>query len=132
MDKTRKKYEKKKFNKKKFEELCSLQCTLIEICCEMDLTPVTLNKKLREHYNGKTFKEVFAEKRTKGFISLRRSQFKLAQENVKMNIFLSKNYLNMTDTVVNNNDEEVTRFENMILNLKQKLQDDTNDKNEDI
>lgn len=131
MEKTRKKYEKKKFNKKKFEELCSLQCTLIEICCEMDLTPVTLNKKLREHY-GKTFKEVFAEKRTKGFISLRRSQFKLAQENVKMNIFLSKNYLNMTDTVVNNNDEEVTRFENMILNLKQKLQDDTNDKNEDI
>lgn len=127
----KKTYEKKKFNKTKFEKLCSLQCTFLEICCEMDLSPATLSKKIKENYEGKTFKEVFKEKRVKGFTSLRKAQFKLAQENVKMNIFLSKNYLGMTDTVINNNDEEVSKFENMILDLKYKLQDETIDNNED-
>ena len=87
----------------------------------MGISRVTLNAKLKEHYN-KTFKEVFEEKRTKGFVSLRKAQFKMATENVKMNIFLSKNYLGMSDIVINNNDEEVTKFENMILNLKNTLQ----------
>lgn len=117
----KRKYEKKKFNKNKFEKLCSLQCTATEICTELGISRVTLNSKLKEHYN-KTFKEVFEEKRTKGFVSLRKAQFKMAMENVKMNIFLSKNYLGMSDIVINNNDEEVTKFENMILNLKHELQ----------
>lgn len=93
--------------------------------------PRYIIKKIKENYDGKTFKEVFKEKRVKGFTSLRKAQFKLAQENVKMNIFLSKNYLGMTDTVINNNDEEVSKFENMILDLKYKLQDETIDNNED-
>ena len=43
------------------------------------------------------FADVFAQKRVKGLISLRRAQFALAEKSAPMAIFLGKNYLGQTD-----------------------------------
>ena len=92
-------------DKKIFENLCAIQCTEIEICSCFDCFEDTLNKWCKENYrneNGKpmTFSEVFAVKRQKGRASLRRSQFRLAEKNAAMAIWLGKQYLGQRDEVV--------------------------------
>ena len=89
-------------DKKIFENLCAIQCTEIEICGCFDCCEDTLNKWCKENYrdeNGKpmTFSEVFAVKRQKGRASLRRSQFRLAEKNANMAIWLGKQYLDQKD-----------------------------------
>lgn len=89
-------------DKKIFENLCAIQCTEIEICGCFDCCEDTLNKWCKENYrdeNGDpmTFSEVFAVKRQKGRASLRRSQFRMAERNANMAIWLGKQYLNQKD-----------------------------------
>ena len=89
-------------DKKIFENLCAIQCTEIEICGCFDCCEDTLNKWCKENYrdeNGKpmTFSEVFAVKRQKGRASLRRSQFRMAEKNANMAIWLGKQYLEQTE-----------------------------------
>ena len=91
-----------RINKKEFEKLCSLQCTLLEICDWFDVEDDTLNLWCRNTY-GKTFSEVFKVKRGTGQISLRRTQWQLAQKNPSMAIFLGKQYLGQTDKVQTTN-----------------------------
>lgn len=79
-----------------FERLCSLQCTKLEICDWFNLDDCTLDKLVELKYNL-SFSEVFAQKRGKGKVSLRRNQFKLSQSNPAMAIFLGKNYLEQKD-----------------------------------
>lgn len=84
-------------DREKFENLCGLQCTLEEIagffgCCED-----TIENWCKREY-GQLFSEVFQEKRGKGKISLRRFQFRLAEHNAAMAIFLGKQYLGQKDT----------------------------------
>ena len=83
-------------NEKQFEELCHIQCTQEEICAVLDVDDVTLNKWCKETY-GKGFSEVFRQKREGGKTSLRRKQWKLADTNASMAIFLGKNMLGQTD-----------------------------------
>ena len=92
---------RKEIKKEQFESMCAIQCTLDEICAVLGVTDVTLNTWCKETYEGRTFSEVFAEKRGLGKMSLRRSQFKLAEKSAAMAIFLGKNYLGQTDTVTN-------------------------------
>lgn len=87
-----------KIDKKQFENLCGLQCTLLEICDFFDVEDDTLNSWCKKIY-GTTFSEVFKIKRGKGQISLRRTQWKLAEKNPTMAIFLGKQYLGQTDKV---------------------------------
>lgn len=91
-----------RIDKKEFEKLCSLQCTLLEICDWFDVEDDTLNLWCRNTY-GKTFSEVFKVKRGTGQISLRRTQWQLAQKNPSMAIFLGKQYLGQTDKVQTTN-----------------------------
>lgn len=83
-------------DQKQFEKLCWLQCTIQEVCGFLDVSDKTLNKWCKNTY-GETFSEVFAKKRVGGMISLRRNQFKLAEKNAAMAIFLGKNYLGQKD-----------------------------------
>ena len=87
-----------RIEKEEFEKLCSLQCTLLEICDFFDVEDDTLNSWCKKTY-GTTFSEVFKIKRGKGQISLRRMQWKLAEKNPTMAIFLGKQYLGQTDKV---------------------------------
>ena len=87
-----------RIKKEEFEKLCSLQCTLLEICDFFDVEDDTLNSWCKKTY-GTTFSEVFKIKRGKGQISLRRMQWKLAEKNPTMAIFLGKQYLGQVDKV---------------------------------
>ena len=92
-------------DKEQFEKLCTIQCTLEEIadwfrCCEDTIERWTIKT-----YNKK-FKEVYKEFQGRGKASLRRMQFKIAERNATMAIFLGKQYLGQKDYVestINNN-----------------------------
>lgn len=84
-------------NKKEFEKLCALQCTQLEFCSWFNCTEDTLNAWCKREYEGMNFSEVFAIKRGMGKISLRRTQWQLAEKNPSMAIFLGKQYLNQSD-----------------------------------
>ena len=79
-----------------FENLCKMQCTETEICAWFNCCDETLNTWCKKTYK-KTFEQCFAIFREGGKISLRRSQWKLAETNPSMAIFLGKNYLNQSD-----------------------------------
>mgnify|MGYP006945375308 CR=1 FL=1 len=89
----------KEIDQTQFEKLCGLQCTLEEICGWFDVTDKTLDGWCMRTY-GKHFSEVFSKKREAGKISLRRSQWRLAEKSAAMVIFLGKNYLGQSDHVV--------------------------------
>lgn len=87
---------RKEIDQKSFESLCGLQCTLEEICGFLGVTDKTLNEWCKRTYE-KSFSEVFKEKRGTGKISLRRAQFRLAEKNANMAIWLGKQYLDQKD-----------------------------------
>lgn len=83
-------------DKNQFEKLCGLQCTQEEICGFFGITDKTLTRWCKDTYK-KSFSEIFREKRELGKVSLRRSQWKLAEKNAAMAIFLGKNFLGQSD-----------------------------------
>lgn len=85
-------------DKKQFENLCGLQCTREEICSFFDISEKTLEAWCKRTYK-QSFSLVFKQKRGKGKISLRRSQFRLAEKNANMAIWLGKQYLDQKDEV---------------------------------
>lgn len=87
---------RKEIDQKQFENLCSLQCTKEEICGWFDLTDKTLERWCKRTYH-KGFSEVFRDKRSMGKISLRRMQWRLAERNANMAIFLGKQFLDQRE-----------------------------------
>lgn len=90
-----------------FKELCSMFCTQDEICRVMDVDPKTLKKLINthlledvtgQHTRQISFQEAFDYYSADGKMSLRRKQFKLAEEGDRtMLIFLGKCYLGQSD-----------------------------------
>lgn len=85
-------------DKKMFENMCGLQCTKDEICCILDIDEKTLTRWCKDTY-GEGFSDVFKKKSKVGLMSLRRTQFKIAEKNASMAIFLGKQYLGQKDIV---------------------------------
>lgn len=81
-----------------FEKLCSLQCTQEEILSVIDCDDKTLTRWCKDTYKL-SFSEIFNIKRQNGKVSLRRTQWKLADENVAMAIWLGKQYLNQREQI---------------------------------
>ena len=81
-----------------FENLCSIQCTKEEICSVLEVSEKTLNSWCNSVY-GENFSLVFNKKRELGKSSLRRMQYKLAEKNPTMAIWLGKQYLNQKDNI---------------------------------
>lgn len=69
---------------------------MLEIADILDVDDKTLTGWCLRTY-GKHFSEVFKEKSSRGKISLRRMQWKLAEKSPAMAIFLGKNYLGQRD-----------------------------------
>ena len=89
---------KKKISQKQFESLCAIQCTKEEICDVLDVTEKTLNNWCKETY-GEGFSLVFSKKRALGKASLRRNQWKLAENgNSTMQIWLGKQILKQSES----------------------------------
>ena len=83
-------------DQRQFEKLCHLQCTQVEILTFLGITDKTLTRWCKDTY-GKSFSEIFKEKRAGGAISLRRKQWRLADHNAAMAIWLGKQYLDQHD-----------------------------------
>ncbi len=96
---------KKELDQEQFEKLCSYQCTKVEICDFFHVSDKTLDAWVKRTY-GESFSEVFAKKRSLGKISLRRSQFKLAEKNAAMAIWLGKQYLGQRDNKLDLEEQE--------------------------
>ena len=91
---------KKIINQKQFEAMCAIQCTKEEICNVLDVTDKTLNNWCNEVY-GQDFSVVFRQKRDGGKTSLRRNQWKLAENgNSTMQIWLGKQILKQSESPI--------------------------------
>ena len=82
---------KKVINQKLFENLCGIQCTEAEICGVLECSADTLNRWCK-----------YKSKSQVGKSSLRRAQWKLAEKNASMAIWLGKQYLEQKDIVEQN------------------------------
>lgn len=83
------------------EKLASIQCTQEEIANFLDISTRTLQR-------DKEFCRIYKKGMENGKMSLRRMQFKKANDgNVSMLIWLGKQYLGQTDKVENNNTHEI-------------------------
>lgn len=83
-------------DKDQFESLCEMQCTLEEISGFFNCSEDTIERWCKRTYK-ENFADIYAKKRSKGKISLRRSQLQLAKKNAAMAIFLGKQMLGQND-----------------------------------
>lgn len=95
----------KEIDRGEFEKLCAMQCTEEEISAFFDCCEDTLNAWCKRTYkdengNPMCFSDVFKLKRKVGRVSLRRKQWRLADRNPSMAIFLGKQYLGQTDSPI--------------------------------
>lgn len=104
----------KEINQKQFEALCKIQCTEEEICSVLGVDEATLIKWCKATY-GETFSKIFKDKKLGGKASLRRTQWKLAEKNVKMSIWLGKQYLGQSEQIQTH---EAQRTQETIEGLK--------------
>lgn len=83
-------------DEEQFKKLCAIQCTLGEIAswfkCSEDTIERWCQRELHMSY-AESFKTFSAD----GKISLRRTQFRMAEHSVPMAIWLGKQYLGQTE-----------------------------------
>jgi len=79
-----------------FKKLCAIQCTEEEIASWFKCSVDTIERWCRRELKM-SFAEAFKTWSADGKISLRRNQFKMAEHNVSMAIFLGKQYLGQKD-----------------------------------
>lgn len=101
-----------------FKKLCGLQCTLSEIASYMECSEDTIERWCRREMKM-SFADAFKKYSAPGKISLRRWQFKMAEHNVSMAIFLGKNWLGQTDKV----EQTITEVEDL-TGLAEMLKDE--------
>lgn len=99
------------------EKLASLQCTQEEIATFLELSVRTLQR-------DKEFCRLYKKGQESGKMSLRRIQYKLAEKNPTMAIWLGKQYLNQKENI-DVKSEQVSRV--TIVNSLPKEQDEPND-----
>lgn len=113
-------------DKNQFEKLCALQCTRDEILSWFGITEKPLLRWCEKTY-GTDFKGAFAMFRGRGKIALRRSQWRMAETNPTMAIFLGKQYLDQSDKVEakvhQTTDETIQAMDDFFSNKSFKLDD---------
>ena len=91
---------RKVINQNQFDSLFAIQCTEEEICNVLDVSEKTLISWCNEVY-GESFSKVFRQKRDLGKTSLRRNQWKLAENgNSTMQIWLGKQILKQSESPI--------------------------------
>ena len=90
-------------NKENFEGMCKIQCTKDEMCAIFQVHEETLTKWCHQEYSM-GFSDIYKKLSSTGKMSLRRQQFKSAENgNVTMQIWLGKQWLGQTDKVETDN-----------------------------
>ena len=110
---------KKEIDIAQFEKLCGLQCTKAEIASFFNCSEDTVERFCKKEYKA-TFAVVFDKKRGLGKISLRRTQWKLAEKSPSMAIFLGKQYLDQSDKIE-------AKVEQIDENYRHEIEDFLND-----
>lgn len=108
---------RKEIDAKTFEYLCSIMCTEEEIAGCFDCSVDTIERWCKRTYE-ETFAETFKKKSAKGKMSLRRIQWKLAETNAGMAIFLGKNYLGQTDAVEYEDTTALEKLDEILRKVK--------------
>lgn len=117
-----------KIDKEQFERLCSIMCSVDEICGFFGVSYDTLKRFCKQNYN-QNFEAVQKDKSALGKISLRRIQFKQAERYPAMAIFLGKQYLGQTDNahLDNLSDELSKRAETIVVKIRDKAYEESGD-----
>lgn len=103
---------KKKIDYQTVEKLANIQCTQEEISNFLGISTRTLQK-------DKEFLRIYKKGLENGKMSLRRMQFKKANDgNVSMLIWLGKQYLGQTEKVEKNNTHEIEDLSALVDLLK--------------
>lgn len=102
-----------------FQKLCAIQCTLSEIASWFKCSEDTIeNWCKRELKRG--FSDAYKNFSANGKISLRRTQFRLAEHNVSMAIWLGKQYLGQKErietNIIENIDDSMRRMDEYFSN----------------
>jgi len=93
------------------EKLASIMCTQEEIATIFDCDVRTLQR-------DEEFCRVFKKGKENGKMSLRRKQWKLADKNASMAIFLGKQYLGQRDAIKVENDD-INKLDELIKGLQE-------------
>ena len=109
-------------DKTQFEKLCGLQCTKDEIAGFFNCSEDTIKRYCKNTYKA-DFASVFKKYSANGKISLRRYQFKLAEKNASMAIWLGKQMLGQTDDGNRASDGETT---SLLESINKVLHEDIN------
>lgn len=83
-------------NFEQFERLCYIQCTLDEISYWFKCSSDTVERWCKRELNS-SFADAYKKYSVGGKISLRRAQFRMAETNATMAIWLGKQYLGQSD-----------------------------------
>lgn len=114
---------KVEINQKMFENMCAIQCTKDEICSILDIDEKTLTRWCKDTY-GVGFSEIYKSKSKVGLMSLRRTQFKLAEKSYAMAIFLGKQYLGQKDVIETDNRHEITKVDELLNKIQNEANND--------
>ena len=109
-------------DQEQFEKLCSIQCTLNEIAGYFNCSVDTIERWCKRELKM-SFADAFKKYSVGGKISLRRWQFKMAEHNVTMAIWLGKQYLGQKDQqeiAVQNVDDSIRAMEDYFNEQKSK------------
>ena len=105
-----------------FKKLCAIQCTEEEIASWFKCSVDTIERWCRRELKM-SFAEAFKTWSADGKISLRRSQFRMAETNCSMAIWLGKQYLGQRDETgvavsLNNDDDTIKEMERYFAERK--------------
>lgn len=108
---------KKQIDYDTVEKLASIQCTQEEIANFLNLSVRTLQR-------DDEFCRIYKKGMDNGRMSLRRTQFKLAEHNTSMAIFLGKQYLGQKDIVETDNTKEISKVEELLTKIEKEASND--------
>ena len=111
-----------------FINLCSFQCTLEEIASWFKCSDDTIERWCKREL-GVNFAEAYKKYSAGGKISLRRWQFKMAEHNCSMAIWLGKQYLGQkeqTELSISANDDETVKAMSDYFESRKKQEVNTN------
>ena len=98
------------------EKLAHIQCTQQEIASFLGCSVDTLQR-------DEKFCGLYKKGIENGKMSLRRIQYKLAEKNTAMAIFLGKQYLGQKDVVENVDDTQMKKVEELLAKIKDEAND---------
>ena len=108
---------RKEIDLEQFKKLCAMQCTLAEIAGFFDCSEDTIENWCKRELKS-NFSDTYKKCSASGKISLRRSQFKLAEKSAAMAIFLGKNYLGQKDSVEYEDEESLARLDAILEGMR--------------